>query len=323
METVELGNIGTRITRIGMGGWPLGGHGWGPVDDRESIAAVRRADELGINFFDIADVYGFGHAEQILSSALEERRHEVVIASKFGVRWSADGTTCRDISPAYARQALEASLRRLRLDCIPLYYVHWPDGKTAITDTIEELARLREQGKIRWIGVSNFTADQLREALTVTSIEAVQVQFSLAVRDPAYELLPMLRKTPVTLVTWGSLAQGLLSGKYHKDSHFADNDTRHRQANFQGAKFEGNLRIVETLKKIAQRIGRTPAQVAIRWLLDTPGVGCVLVGAKRPDQIEENASAVGWSLSPSDYRELESLSTEGAAQRVGREEQLS
>ena len=305
MEQVRLPGTELNVSRVAMGGCPLGGYGWGHVDDGEAVAAVRRADELGINFFDTADIYGLGRSEELLSHALGNRRHYVIIASKFGVRRTADGPTVKDISPAYLREALEASLRRLRLDCLPLYYVHWPDGRTPVEEAIAELGRCRAAGKIRAIGVSNFSAEQLKRASRVASIQAIQVGYSLVNRVAAETLLNVSRALNVPLITWGSLAQGLLTGKFDAKSRFGSDDRRSRYENFQGEKLRDNLRVVQRVRTLANELGKTPAQVSIRWLLDTPGVGCVLFGAKTPQQVEENVVAGGtWQLSPGDYRLL-------------------
>ena len=307
METTLLGTTSQPISRVGLGGCPLGGHGWGQVDEAESVAAVRRALELGVNFFDTADVYGLGRSEELLARALGERRRDVVIASKFGVRWDASWHTWKDISPGYARRALEATLRRLCLDCLPLCYIHWPDNITPVADTIAELDLLRKEGKIRWIGLSNFSPEQVGQALSVAPVQAVQVQFSLLDRGHACDLLPLVRGNEITLVTWGSLAEGLLTGKYDRDSAFTAGDRRNRYENFRGEKLEHGLRVVDRLKRLSGGSGRSPARLAIRWLLDTPGVGSVLFGAKRPQQVEENAGAVHCRLSAREYRQLEEL----------------
>lgn len=307
METILLGNTNQQISRVGLGGCPLGGHGWGHCDDHEADAAVRRALELGVNFFDTADVYGLGHSEEVLAQSLGEQRKEVVIASKFGVRWDSTGRIWKDTSPRYLRQALEASLRRLRVDCIPLYYAHWPDGVTPVVETMAELERVRQEGKIRWIGLSNFSADAVREALTICPVQAVQLQLSLIDRELAQDILPLTTKEKITLVTWGSLAQGLLTGKYREGTTFEAGDRRNRYDNFLGDKFRANLKVVELLRNIAARLGTTPAQVAIRWLLDTPGVGVVLFGAKRPGQVEDNVASTIWKLYTEDYHTLESV----------------
>src|SRR5947207_3407434 len=158
MEYRKLAFTDLEVSRVGFGGWAISGHGWGPVDDRESAAAVQRALDLGINLFDTADVYGFGHSEEVLASALGDERRHAVIATKFGVTWDARGRVSRDVSPPRVVAALEASLRRLRLDCIPLYQVHWPDGATPVAATMEALRRCQEAGKVRWIGCCNFSA---------------------------------------------------------------------------------------------------------------------------------------------------------------------
>ncbi|MGE0756142.1 MAG: aldo/keto reductase [Pirellulaceae bacterium] len=312
METIQLGTLRRPVTRLGFCGCPLGGYGWGDVDEHEGMAAVRRALELGITFFDTADIYGLGRSEELLSRALGDSRHDVVIATKFGVRRTADGRTVRDITPRYVREALEASLRRLRIECIPLYYIHWPDGVTPIEDTVLELDRCRTAGKIESLGVSNFSAEQLRTACSMARISAMQVQYSLvdqalvrAIRQTAMEL-------DVPLVTWGSLAQGLLTGKYTASTQFLSHDRRSRYVNFQGDKLIGNLRVVDEVRCLAAQLGRSPGQIALRWLLDSPAVGCVLFGAKRPDQVSDNVQACGWQLSASDYARLESLNPERA-----------
>ena len=306
METVFLGDGQLLVSRIGFGGCPLGGHGWGAnVDQSEAIQAVRRAFELGINFFDTADVYGLGRSEELLADSLGHDRSRVVIATKFGVCWDEKGRTWKDISPRHLREALESSLKRLRLECIPLYYVHWPDGKTPIEEVVAELDSCRRQGKIQAIGLSNFTADQLQKACQVAKIAALQLQYSLVDRYLAADALGEAERQGVPFVTWGSLAQGLLSGKYKADARFGHNDRRHRYENFSGVKFDQNLRVVEELQTIAQRIGATPAQVAIRWLLQSRNVATVLAGAKRPEQIEDTARAIDFNLSAEDYSHLD------------------
>lgn len=303
MEQIHLGDSALSVSRLGLGGCPFGGHGWGDVYDANSINAIRAALDEGISFFDTADVYGFGHSEELLSRALGKQRHEMVIATKFGVRWDEQSNIVKDISRQYLRQALEASLRRLRVDCIPLYYVHWPDGRTPIEEAVQEMERCRQQGKVRAIGVSNFGSNQIRKASAVANVACVQVQLSL-VDDQPLSLKRTLQETGSSLVTWGSLAQGLLSGKYDANSYFGENDRRSRYENFQGEKFARNLHTVEVIKRVAAQLGKSPAQVAIRWLLDTPIVSCVLYGAKSPQQVRENSGASGWSLSHKDYQLL-------------------
>lgn len=308
MEFVRLPEVDCPVSRVALGGCPLGGHGWGDVHDEDSLAAVRCALEQGVNFFDTADVYGLGHSEELLSQALGKERHRVVIATKFGVRRTEDGRTLKDTSAKWLQAALEASLKRLRLERIPLYYMHWPDGRTPIEEVVGALDELRRQGKIGAIGLSNVSAEELCRAVRVAPISAVQVQYSLVDREPAAQLHEALREHPIPLVTWGSLAQGLLTGKYSAQSQFAENDRRRRYENFQGEKFSRNLRMVDLLQRIAGEVGRTPGQVALRWLLESPGVGAVLFGAKTPAQVKENLGGVGWTMTAQQRQDLTSWS---------------
>lgn len=295
VESIRLPELAEPVSRIALGGCPLGGHGWGAVDDTESVAAVRSAVDAGVTFFDTADVYGLGHSEELLSRALAEDRHRVTVATKFGVRMGPDGRAFRDVSPAWARLAVEASLRRLRLERIPLYYMHWPDDRTSIEDVVGALVDLRDEGKIGAIGLSNVTAAQVARANRVARISAVQVQYSLVDRASAEALLGTTQGLAIPLITWGSLAQGLLTGKYDERSVFDSTDRRSRYENFQQPKLARNMQVVRRLRKIAASAKATPGQVAIRWLLDQPGVGAVLFGAKTISQVAENvqAAAVG------------------------------
>lgn len=304
METVALPDIAVPVSRLGLGGCPLGGHGWGDVDDRNSIAAVNTALERGINFFDTADIYGLGHSEEILSQALGAKRHNVVIASKFGVRRTESGKTVLDNSPEWLQQALAASLKRLRLDCIPLYYLHWPDGVTPLESAIEALADCQRRGQIGAIGLSNVSPEQLHQACQIARISVAQVQYSLVDRQLAEDLQETARRHGVPLVPWGSLAQGLLTGKYNAQSQFDASDRRSRYENFTGEKFLSNLKVVDQLRGIAPRYGRSIGQTAIRWLLDAPGVGSVLFGAKTPEQVIDNLGAMDWKLDASDHDQL-------------------
>lgn len=302
MQSIELGSSGLYISRLGFGGCPLGGHGWGPsTDAAEGIAAVRRAFDLGVNLFDTADVYGLGKSESLLAEALGPNVRNVIIASKFGVRWTAGGKTWKDIRARYMEQALDSSLKRLRLDCIPLYYIHWPDNCTPVEETVLALEKMRQAGKIRAIGLSNFSAEDIDRACKVGTIDALQLQYSLVNWEAAHAVSSVARTHRIPFITWGSLAQGLLSGKYDASTVFAESDRRHRYENFRGAVLQKNLQVIEVVKQLAAGLNRTPTQVAIRWLLQTENVGSVLVGAKRPSQIEENLGAFQFSLSPDQY----------------------
>ncbi|MEO1496800.1 MAG: aldo/keto reductase [Planctomycetota bacterium] len=290
MEHVRLPHTDLTITRVGLGGCPLGGHGWGPVEHDRLVAAVHAALDSGVNHFDTADIYGLGASEQLLAEALGRHRHETVIASKFGVRRSDDGTFY-DARPEWLGEALDATLRRLRIETLPLYYLHWPDGQTPIAETLGALQRLKDAGKIRAIGVSNLSPDQLDEACGAAEVSLVQLQYSLLDREDAASAQPVAERHGVPLATWGSLAQGLLTGKFDASTRFAADDRRRRYPAFQGERFQRNLRFVALLRSEATALGTTPGRLAIRWLLDTPGVGAVLFGAKSPEQVEDNVAA--------------------------------
>jgi len=300
LEYARFGLTDLRISRIGMGCAVIGGYDYGKADDRESVAAIQRALELGVNFFDTADVYGFGHAEEILAQGLGPHRHEAVIATKVGVAWNEEGKTSRDLSAKRVVQALEASLRRLKLDCIPVYQIHWPDPKTPIAETLEALRKCQEAGKIRHIGCSNFPADLVDQAQACCRVESIQMPYSLAERGAWQTIRHCHEQYNMAVLTYSPLAQGLFSGKYGRGSQFEGTDLRKRSHLFQGDRFESNLALLERLKQVGERHGRTPAQAAIHWILEEPAVTCVLTGVKEPAEIEENAGALGWSFSPAD-----------------------
>lgn len=297
MEYVSLGTGSRKASRIGFGCWAIGGHGWGSVDDRTSITAIRRALDLGITFFDTADVYGFGHSEKVLSQALGRQRKDVVIATKFGVTWDDQGRIGRDCSAAAVVRALEASLKRLRVDCVPLYQIHWPDPRVPISETLEALERCRRQGKIDRIGCSNFSPTLLRESNRISRLSSLQIPYSLVDRSPEEELLSCAGRQEVQVVAYGVLCLGLLTGKYGRGISFPPGDIRTRDPHFRGVRRARILQLVNRMKEFGEGRGKTPAQIAIRWVLDAPGVSIALTGIKTPQQIEENAGASDWTLS--------------------------
>lgn len=301
METIRLGSSDLMVSRIGLGCEPLGGSDWGVVDPDLAVRAVTESLGSDINLFDTADIYGLGRSEELLSAALGTQRNRAVIISKFGIRWKPgpDQTrarTFRDTSARWAIEAVEHSLRRLKLECIPLYLVHWPDPHSPIAETIEALDRCRRAGKIRHIGVSNFSADQLREAQQVARLTIVEIQYNLLDRHAETEILPLCEELGIGVVVYGPLAQGLLTGKYGASHRFGTDDRRHRLPHFREEKIAESLRAVQRLREIGARRECSPAQVAIRWALDHPAVSCAVVGAKSPDQVKDNVQALGWKL---------------------------
>ncbi len=309
MEYKKLGLTDLEVSRIGFGCWAIGGHGYGHVDDHESIQSIQMALDLGINFFDTADVYGFGHSEEILAKALGFQKNGVIIATKFGLRWDKNGNIYRDISPKHIVKALENSLRRLGIDCIKLYQIHWPDGKTPIDDAMETLERCRDAGKILHIGCCNFSKDLLLEAHTHHRIESYQCLYNVAKRKNADVIKYVSEKLEGSVLTYSVLGRGIFSSKYHSKSKFdEEHDTRIKDPDFHGAQYYGNIVIAEKLKTIGEKYEKSPAQVAIRWVLENPDVTCVLTGIKNTKQLSENVCAVGWFLDKSDMQLIDAIS---------------
>jgi aryl-alcohol dehydrogenase-like predicted oxidoreductase len=293
-----------------MGGCPMGGHGWGIVQEQELVNAVHAALERGINFFDTADTYGLGQSERTLGRALGSRRSKAVIATKFGVRVE-NGTTFYDNSPQWIRTACENSLRRLGTDYIDLYQIHYRDGKTDIHTVLDTLEDLRREGKIRYFGLSNLTEGDLWELQGLKGrFASIQNQYSLASREQEEDILTLSRELELNPLTWGSLGQGVLTGKYDRTAVFGSDDRRSREiyVNFHGEKLLKNLDIVEHMRPIAAAHGKPVSAVAVRFILDYLPESVVLCGVKRPEQILSNAEALGWHLTRQEIDLLEAVS---------------
>lgn len=293
-----------------MGGCPMGQYGWGEVQERPLLEAVAAALDRGINFFDTADTYGLGTSEKTLAKALGSRRNEVVIADKFGVRVE-NGCTFYDNSPEWIEKALTGSLKRLETDYIDLYQIHYRDHMTPIGEVVETLERMKEKGYIRYYGLSNIHRDDLEELKIYNGrFVSFQDEYSLACRKNEEDILKTREQLSITPMTWGSLGQGILTGKYNKDTVFGKDDRRSRDiyVNFHGDKLLKNLQIVETMKPVGEKYGKTPAAVAIRFILDYIPESVVLCGAKNPGQIFSNAEAADWKLEPADLEALEMIS---------------
>ena len=311
MEYITLQNTDLRVSRFCMGGCPMGGYGWGSVQESELLDAVHAALDAGVNFFDTADTYGLGQSERTLAKGLGSRRRDVVIESKFGVRVGG-GKTVYDNSPEYIQQALEESLRRLNTDYIDVYLIHYRDGKTPIADVVGKLEELKVAGKLRYYGLSNIHGDGLEELLPYAGrFACCQDELSLACRKNEDDLRAVQSRLRATPMTWGSLGQGILTGKYNRENVcFGADDRRSREiyVNFHGEKLEQNLCIVEALKKIAANREKSVAACAIRWILDTLPESVVIAGVKRPAQLSANVEAMGWTLNEEELRELNEVS---------------
>ncbi len=310
MEYVTLGKSDLRVSRICMGGCPMGQYGWGDVQEKELLDAISTAIDHGVNFFDTADVYGMGTSEQTLAKGLGSRRSEVVIATKFGVRVE-NGRTFYDNSAEWIRKAVEGSLRRLNTDYIDLYQIHYRDGVTPLADVVETLLQLQQQGLIQHFGLSNVFEKDFQEIAALKDyFVSFQDEYSLACRKNEADIRHLAQELSLTPLTWGSLGQGVLTGKYAAGTEFTSNDRRSRDiyVNFHGEKFRQNLRIVEAMRPIAEAHGRSIAAVAIRFIMDYLPSSVVLCGAKRPDQILGNIQGADWQLSESELAALDTIS---------------
>lgn len=310
MEYVTLKNSDIKVSRLCMGGCPMGGYGWGYVQEQELMDAVLAALDHGVTFFDTADTYGLGQSEITLGKALEERRKDAVIASKFGVRVS-NGKTIYDNSPAWICEALEGSLKRLKTDYIDVYQIHYRDGVTPISVVIETLEKLKEKGYIRAYGLSNVHEDDIVELEKYKgNFVSFQDEYSLACRNNEEDIVKLSQKLHMTPLTWGSLGQGVLTGKYDKDTTFSSDDRRSRDVyvNFHGDKLLKNLEIVEKMKKIAGKHGKPVSAVAIRYILDFLPESIVLCGAKRPSQVLDNVAGCDWNLDVEEMKLLDEVS---------------
>lgn len=310
MDTIALKNCNLVVSRIGMGGCPAGEFGWGNVDRGEVERAFHDALDHGVNLFDTADTYGLGRSEETLGETLGSRRHEAVIATKFGVRVE-NGRTGYDNSPSYIHSALEHSLRRLRTDYIDLYQAHYLDGVTPIEDMMETLIDLKKKGKIRAIGVGNLTKPDMEKLLPYKGqISAFQHHYSLAHRTDEALIAKISDELDMNLISWGSLGQGILTGKYDQNVTFDSADRRSRAVydNFHGEKLAQNLEIVEKMRPIAKAHGVPVCAVALRWILDTFPHGVALTGVKTPKQADENRAALSFTLQKDELVTLDEVS---------------
>ena len=304
-----------EFSRIILGCAALGEYDHGVVDRESLKTTVHCALDKGINTFDVADCYGneFGLAEENLFRILGDKRKSVNIITKFGVRWNkVQGErrpkTFKDISPEWASIAIENSLRRLKLECIPIYFVHWPDGKTPIEETVYFLSRLRDEGKILHIGLSNFSADDILQASKVAPISFVQYSYSLIDRKIENDILRTCHNLGIEVLCYGALAQGFLSGKYNCREAFDLSDHRSKLPHFSGNNEKKNQAVIDELNRLSLKYNFTPAQMAIAWTLKSRYVDGVVLGAKTESQVNENVDALNVFLENEDYIKLNAIS---------------
>jgi aryl-alcohol dehydrogenase-like predicted oxidoreductase len=324
LKRVRLGRSELMVSPIAFGTWQLGGE-WGQFDERKAIEAIQHARGLGINFFDTAQAYGFGASERLLAQALEdellEARDEVVIATKGGLRPVPGGVT-RDSSPEFLRDGVDRSLDALDVDYIDLYQVHWPDPDTPLAETGAALAELRDEGKIRHIGVSNYSAEQMEELSQAVPVETLQPPYHLFAREIEDGVLPWCMDNDVGVLVYGPLAHGLLTGAIDEDTEFADDDWRSGSPQFSEGNLRQNLIVVRQLTEFADGLGCTLSQLAIAWTLVHPAVQVAIVGSRSPDHIEESVGALDVQLSDSDLQQIETV-MQGAVTAAGPSPELN
>ena len=310
MKTKQLGNSDLHITPIGFGAWAIGGSGWefgwGEQDDKASIAAIHRALELGVNWIDTAAVYGMGHSEEVVASALERwSGPRPYVFTKCGLLWDDQGQVRRDLRANSIRRECENSLRRLKVDALDLYQIHWP------TEDLEEgwgeMARLQKEGKVRRIGVSNFDARQMRRARKIAPITSLQPPYSAVRREIEVETLPYCYSQDIGVIVYSPMQSGLLTGAMTREriAKLPDSDWRSRDPEFREPRLSKNLSLVERLRTVGHKYAAPPGQVAVTWVLRNPAVTAAIVGARSAQQVEQNVGAADLYLTDEDIAEIE------------------
>jgi len=315
MQTRQLGKTGMQITRIGLGTWAIGGgqweFAWGPQDDRESIDTIHRALDLGINWIDTAAVYGLGHSEEIVGQAIKGRERPYIF-TKCSMTWDENRKVSHSLKADSIRREAENSLKRLDIDVIDLYQIHWPDPEPEIEEGWSTLAALKKEGKVRHIGVSNFNVEQMRRAEKIAPVETLQPPYSLIDRDVEKEILPYCQQNTIGVIVYSPMASGLLTGRMTPEriAHLPDDDWRKRNPEYQEPRLSRNLLLAELLADIGKQHNVTAGVVAIAWTLHNPAVTAAIVGARRPSQIEELVPAADFRLSDSELARIEKFLAE-------------
>jgi aryl-alcohol dehydrogenase-like predicted oxidoreductase len=307
MEYIRIGST-LSVSRIGLGTWAIGGWMWGGTDEARSITTIRTAIERGVTLIDTAPVYGFGRSEEILGKAIAAHgvRDRVCLASKVGLAWK-DGSPYRDASPAHIRREIEDSLRRLHTEVIDLCQVHWPDPDTPLEETARALEQLRAQGKIRLIGLSNCDPQQMAVFGAIAPLASVQSPYNLFERQIEDDVLPYATRTGLTVLSYGALCRGLLSGAMTSERTFAGDDLRNVDPKFRGTRLRQYLDVVEQLDALArERFGKSVLALALRWVLDR-GPTIALWGARRPGQLDPIGEVEGWRLDADTMAEIDAI----------------
>ncbi|MCX7821928.1 MAG: aldo/keto reductase [Syntrophobacterales bacterium] len=312
-EYVTLGDTALKVSRLVFGTWVTGGWAWGGSDEKEALEAIIAAFERGINVIDTAPVYGFGRSEEIVGKALKTygRREEIVVATKCGLQWSDGGKRIwRDSKPKSLYEEVDKSLNRLKVDWIDIYQIHWPDEETPFEDSMEALMKIRDTGKIRFIGLSNFEPSQIERCLRVGPVHSLQPPYNMFEREAEEKILPYCIEKGIPTLVYGGLCRGLLTGKFKGTETFPKGDLRRHDPKFKAPLFQELVRIVEEIRsriKPEKKYGKTMAQFALRWTLQRPGVTTVIVGARNPAQAIENCGALGWTIDSDDMATMEEI----------------
>jgi len=320
METKRLGKSDLLITPVGFGSWAVGGGGWqfawGSQDDDASIAAIRRAIELGMNWIDTAAVYGLGHSEEIVSKAVAGLSKRPYIFTKCSLVWDQHGTITHSLKRDSIRKEVEDSLKRLRVETIDLYQIHWPDPDAEVEEGWTTLAELKREGKVRYIGVSNFDVDQMKRAQAIAPIDSLQPPYSLIHPDVEDEILPFCEANNIGVIVYSPMMSGLLSGRMTREriAHFPEDDWRAKSQDFQEPRLTRNLQLAEMLRNIGSRHGRSAGEVAIAWTLRLPAVTGAIVGGRGPEQVEGIIGAGTFRLNDTEIAEIKKFGRANTAQ---------
>jgi aryl-alcohol dehydrogenase-like predicted oxidoreductase len=318
MQTKQLGNSDMHLTPIGIGAWAMGGGGWafawGPQDDDESVAAIHAALDAGLNWIDTAAVYGLGHSEEVVARALKGRSRKPLVFTKCERVWNERREIGKSLKADSIRREVEASLRRLQLDTIDLYQIHWPEPDEDIEEGWTAMAQLQREGKVRWIGVSNFNVDQLRRARAIAPITSLQPPYSIVSPEIEEAVLPYTQANGIGVIVYSPMKSGLLSGAMTRERVAAmpPDDHRRRMPHFQEPRLTRNLELAELLRAIGRRHGRTPGEVAIAWTLRNPAVTAAIVGMRSAKQVAGVIGAAEFLLSPEEVGEIAGFVQAGA-----------
>lgn len=313
MQTRVLGNSDLNITPLGIGAWAIGGSGWafawGPQDDEDSIRAIRAGLDAGMNWIDTAAVYGLGHSEEVVAKALEGISKRPYVFTKCERRWDENRNIVKSLKRDSIREECENSLRRLKVDVIDLYQIHWPEPDEDVEEGWQTLAQLKAEGKVRWIGVSNFNVAQLRRAQAIAPITSLQPPYSIVSPEIEKEILPYCQENNIGTIVYSPMKSGLLTGKMTREriASLPDDDFRKRTPNFQEPLLTRNLAIVEKLREIGKRHGRTPGEVAIAWTLRHPAVTAAIVGLRSAEQVGGVIGAADFRLTKDEIAEIAAI----------------